>query len=1134
MYNQNLINSKKEKTGRGSILSIKILLSLLSFQIFFSPLSAQIRTVSGVVKDQTGEVVIAASVVVKGTTVGTVTNIEGFYRLDLPANAKALVFSYVGMQTEEVQITGNIINVTLKDDTKLLDDVVVIGYGTARKRDLTGTVASVSSQALKDIPVISAAEALAGKLAGVQVTTTEGSPDADIKIRVRGGGSITGDNSPLYIVDGFPVASIADIPPSTIKSIDVLKDASSTAIYGSQGANGVIIISTKDPNEDGTFSVNYTGFMGWKNITKTLPVLSTGDFARWQYELQAMKGSTNIKDRFSKFFNPISPELNIYTVDDYNAVMSLYDGVAGTNWQDRIFGNTGTTQNHSISIMGGGKSTSYNLSYNNIKDNAIMLASDFKQDNLNFKLTSKPAKYLKVDLSSRFSDTKVNGSGGNDVTSSERSTSDSRLRHSVIYTPVPLRNYTDDSGVDEEEVGNLYPPDEVIYDNWKQTRRINYSFNGSASVTLMKGLVLRSEAGINNTKSDTERYYGPTSYFSRVYSAARAESPSAYQRLGIVTMQNTNSYRFRNANTISFDRKNINKSQHSVNALLGQETVITRSDQLYTEVAGLPGYLNYADAFAFTATGEYPAQINNRYAPDDKLLSFFGRFNYDYKGIYLFTATLRADGSSMFANGNRWGYFPSIAGAWRLSDEDFMRDYSYWLSNLKPRLSIGSVGNNKIASRQYMTSYSAGSAQGYIPYYSDLVFSAGDLMQNPDLRWETTITRNVGVDFGFFNNRLSGNIDLYYNNTKDLLLLLELPGSGYTGQYKNIGSTQNRGAEFVLNAIAIDKKNYGLDISANISVNRGKVVALDGRDEFFVGSLWAGSTLQNNMDYIVRVGEPVGQMYGYVTEGRYEADDFVWNGTQWTMNTDKYSLSALAPDGVTNIYKDASGNTFVDNSGLTRKSWGPGALKLKDLNGDGKITVDDQQIIGQSAARASGGFALNVRVYNFDLSTNFTWVLGNDIYNANKIEFTSAGLDSWYGRNLTGEMSAANRWTNIDPQTAEISMDPDRLAAINANTTLWSPEMNGFIFHSWAVEDGSFLRLSSLSFGYTLPREMLKKVHIQNLRLYITASNLFTLTKYTGYDPEVDTRRRSPLTPGVDYSAYPKSRSFNVGMNLSF
>lgn len=1134
MYNQNLINSKMKETRRGGIFSFKILLSLLLLQFFYNPLFAQIKSVSGVVKDQTGEAVIAASVVVKGTTVGTVTNIEGFYKLDIPAGTKVLIFSYVGMQTEEVQITGTIINVTLKDDTKLLDDVVVIGYGTARKRDLTGTVASVSSQALKDIPVTSAAEALAGKLAGVQVTTTEGSPDADIKIRVRGGGSITGDNSPLYIVDGFPVASIADIPPSTIKSIDVLKDASSTAIYGSQGANGVIIISTKDPNEDGTFSVNYTGFMGWKKITKTLPVLSTGDFARWQYELQAMKGSTNIKDRFSKFFNPISPELNIYTVDDYNAVMNLYDGVAGTNWQDRIFGNTGTTQNHSISIMGGGKSTSYNLSYNNIRDNAIMLASDFKQDNLNFKLTSKPAKYLKVDLSSRFSDTKVNGSGGNDVTSSERSTSDSRLRHSVIYTPIPLRNYTDDSGVDEEEVGNLYPPDEVIYDNWKQTRRINYSFNGSASATLTKGLVLRSEVGINNTKNDTERYYGPTSYFSRVYSAARAETTSAYQRMGIVTMQNANTYRIRNANTISFDKKNINKSGHSFNALLGQETVITRSDVLYTEVAGLPFYLNYSDAFAFTATGEYPAQISNFYAPDDKLLSFFGRFNYDYKGIYLLTATMRADGSSMFARGKRWGYFPSIAGAWRLSDEDFMKDYSYWLSNLKPRLSIGSVGNNKIASNQYLVNYRAGSGQGYIPYYSDLVFSAGDLLHNPDLRWETTITRNFGVDYGFLNNRLSGNFDLYYNNTKDLLLLLELPGSGYTGQYKNIGSTQNIGFEFVVNASAVDKKNFGLDVSANVSVNRGKVVALDNRTEFLEGSLWGGSTLQNNKDYIVRVGEPVGQMYGYVTEGRYEADDFMWNGVQWTMNTDKYSQTDLAPDGETTVFKDASGNVFVNNSGIARKSWGPGALKLKDLNGDGKITADDQEIIGQSAPKASGGFAINARAYNFDLSTNFTWVLGNDIYNANKIEFTSAGLDSWYGRNLTSEMSGANRWTNIDPQTAEISTDPARLAAINANTTMWSPEMNGFIFHSWAVEDGSFLRLSSLSLGYTLPREMLKKVHIQNLRLYITASNLFVLTKYTGYDPEVDTRRRSPLTPGVDYSAYPKSRSFNVGMNLSF
>ncbi|MDO9635165.1 MAG: TonB-dependent receptor [Paludibacter sp.] len=1118
------------QTHRSGIFSMKTLFTALLLQFFMLPLFAQVKNVTGVVKDQSGETVIAASVVVKGTTVGTVTNIDGVYNLDIPANGNVLVFSYVGMQTQEIPITSSIINVILKDDARLLDDVVVIGYGTARRRDLTGTVASLSSGALRDIPVTSAAEALSGKLAGVQVTTTEGSPDADIKIRVRGGGSITGDNSPLYIVDGFPVSSIADIPPSTIKSIDVLKDASSTAIYGSQGANGVIIISTKDPNEDGAFSVNYTGYLGWKKITKTLPVLETGDFARWQYELQAMKGGNNIKDRFSKFFNPLSPELAIYTADDYNAVMNIYDGIEGTNWQNRIFGNTGTTQNHSVSIMGGGKAATFNLSYNSIKDNAIMLASDYVQDNMNFKLSSRPVKFLKVDLSARYSDTKVNGSGGNDVTSSERSTADSRLRHSVIYTPTPLKNYTDDGGVDEEEVGNLYPPDEVIYDNWKQTRRINYSFNGSVSATISKGLVFRSEFGLNNTKSDTERYYGPTAYFSRIYPA----NANAYQKMGIVTMQNANSYRIRNANTITYDKKNINKSDHSFNILLGEETVITKSDNLYTEIAGLPDYLNYADAFAFTTTGAYPAQISNVYDPDDKLLSFFGRANYDYKGIYLFTATLRADGSSKFAKGNRWGYFPSIAGAWRLSDEDFMKDQSYWISNLKPRLSIGTVGNSKIASGQYMVNYAAGSAQSYIPHYSNLVFSAGDLLPNPDLRWETTITRNFGIDYGFFNNRLSGNVDMYYNNTKDLLLLLELSGSGYTGQYKNIGSTENRGIEIMLNGIAYDKKNFGLDISANVSFNKGKVVALDGRDEFFVASTWAGSTLQNNMDYIVKVGEPVGQMYGYVTAGRYGTDDFMWNGIAWTMNTDKYNVADVAPDGVTPIFKDAQGNVFVNNSGLTRKSWGPGALKLQDLNGDGRITVEDQQIIGSSAPKATGGFAINTRAYNFDLSANFNWVLGNNIYNANKIEFTSAGLDSWYGRNLTTEMNASNRWSNIDPLTAEISTDVNRLSAINSNTSLWSPELNGYIFHSWAVEDGSFLRLSSLSFGYSLPRELLKKVHIQNLRFYVTASNLFVLTKYTGYDPEVDTRRRSPLTPGVDYSAYPKSRSFNLGVNLNF
>ncbi|MCD7973697.1 MAG: SusC/RagA family TonB-linked outer membrane protein [Candidatus Azobacteroides sp.] len=963
------------------------------------------------------------------------------------------------------------------------------------------------------------------------MTTTEGSPDADIKIRVRGGGSITGDNTPLYIVDGFPVNSISDIPPSEIKSIDVLKDAAATAIYGSQGANGVIIITTKDPSEDGKFSVNYNGYIGWKKIAKTLDVLSPGDYARWQYEQQAMKNKT--KERFSTFFNEQNPDYNLadYTGQEYNRLMSLYDEMSGTNWQDEIFGKTGSTQNHNFTLSGGSQAATFQLTYNAIRDNAIMLASDYKQDNLSFKLNSKPLKWLRVNFNARYSDTQVKGSGANDVNSAERSTSDSRLRHSVIYTPIPLRNYSGDTtDTDEEEVGNLYPPDVVIYDNWKQTRKQNYSYNGSLAATLMKGLVFRTEVGLQNIKSDVDRYYGPTSYYSR---AGMSLDNFAYLHEGIATMATVNTSRFRNANTLSYEMKNINKSGHSFNVMLGEETVLTKENLTEILFAGLPDDVNYSNAFALGNNARY-SQVNNvRYEGDDKLLSFFGRMNYDFKDKYLFTFTMRADGSSKFRSGNRWGYFPAAAAAWRISDEEFMLNSTNWLSNLKLRLSYGTVGNNKIANDQYKTVYTAVNSMGYMPEYSNTYYSAGNYMTNPDLKWETTVTRNLGLDFGVFNNRLSGTVDAYLNNTKDLLLLLEIEGVGYQGMYKNIGSTQNKGIELTLNGVIVDKPNFGLDVSANVSFNRNKVKELDGRDEIFYASDWAGSTLTNSQDYVVRVGEPIGQMFGYVTEGRYEADDFMWNGSAWTMNTAKYNIANTLADG-TIVYSDANGNTFVDNSAIAGNSWGPGALKLKDLNGDGQITDADQQVIGNANPKASGGFSINARAYGFDLAANFTWMVGNKIYNANKVEFTSSGNDSWYGRNLISEMAAGKRWTNIDPNTGQLVTDTDRLAELNATTSMWSPEMRGYVFHSWAVEDGSFLRLASLTLGYTLPHQLVNKAYIQNVRFYVTAGNLFCLTKYSGYDPEVDTRRRTSLTPGVDYSAYPKSRTFNIGVNIGF
>jgi len=1106
------------KGEASKIMGVKRSVFMLLF-LFFAvlPIFAQ-SEVSGIVKDEKGVEVIGATVKVKGATSGgAITDYNGAYTLKNVSTGATLVIAYIGMETQEVPI-ANAKSIVLKEVSKEMTDLVVVGYGPAvERRDLVATVTSAGGKEIKDIPVTSVGEALEGKLAGVQITTTEGSPDAEVKIRVRGGGSINLDNSPLYVVDGFPVDDISDIPPSNIESVDVLKDASATAIYGSRGANGVILITTKNPSKDQKFSVNYNGYFGWKKVSKTLDVLTPGDFARWNYELEAMRGGTNMSNYFSKYFNPTGGSLNTYTVDQYNQLMSQYDAMSANDWQKKIFGITGKTQSHNFTISAGGEKTNYSLSYGHIADKAIMLGSDYTQDNLNFKLKSSPAKFIDINFAANFSDTKVKGSGANDVNSDEKSTADSRLASAVIYTPVLLHDYTSgDPSLDIEDVGNIYPPDSLIYNTWKQTHKINYSYNGSIAATVIKGLVLKSELGIYNSNLETDRFYGPISYPSRTYPVITYDATGVsthYTGEGIVTTTNLNTSRLRNSNTISYVKNNIGKKRHNLSVLLGEETVSTQSNTTYTEVAGLPSYLNYANAFANTTLGTYVAEASNLFETDDNLLSFFGRANYDYKGLYYLTATMRADGSSRFAPNDRWGYFPSVAGAWRISDEKFIKNKSVskWLNNLKLRLSWGTVGNNNIPTQQYYNKYNP-TVTAYIPSLSNVVWSASTILPNKDLIWETTTTRNFGIDYGFLKNRISGSLDMYYNNTYHLLMKTPLYGSGYLFQYQNIGSTQNIGIEYTLNGVIIDKKNFGLNVSANISMNRGKVVELgNGVTQLAASSAWGSSNVDPQNDYIVEVGKPVGMMYGYVSDGRYSANDFTWNGSKW-----------IANPGV------------VKNSDIDGVSWGPGALKLKDLDGDGVITSADQTIIGNANPKATGGFTLNARAYDFDLSANFNWVYGNNVYNANKIEFTCAGSSSWYGRNMTSEMAAGNRWTNIDPLTGQLTTDVNRLNELNATTTLWSPALQKYVFQSWAVEDGSFLRLSSLTIGYSVPKKLLKKIYVQQFRVYVSGTNLFCLTKYTGYDPEVDTRRSNPVTPGVDFSAYPKSRSYNIGVNIGF
>lgn len=1059
-------------------------MALLMMLFIIGTAMAQVN-ITGVVVDNNNDPVIGATVQVLGTTVGTITDYDGNYSITAPSGATKVSYSFIGMTTQVLPVKAGIMNVKLVESSSELDEVVVIGYETAKKRDLTGSVSSVGAKAMADLPIASAAEALTGKLAGVQVTTTEGSPDAEVKIRVRGGGSITGDNSPLYLVDGFPVNSISDISPSDIQSIDVLKDASSTAIYGARGANGVIIITTKSPSK-GKLSVSLNSSYAFKKISKTLDVLSPYEFALWQYEQALLQDK--VTDQYINYFGH---------PDD----MDLYKSVSGTNWQDETFGRTGQTWNNNVSLSGGSDKLSFNASYNRIDDKAIMVGSEYVRNNVNFKMNARPIDRLKVDFSTRYSDTNVLGSGANEV--NEKSSTDSRLKHSVIYTPISLHDLTTTDSDIEEQVGNLYPPDVAVNDNYRQKKQYTFTVNGGVGFDIIKGLTLRSELGYEIGATEDNRYYGLSTYYVRNNTSIR-DMPA-------IIMSDYSYGRLRNTNTLSY-KPNLGKN-HNLSILLGEETLTTKAKKLTTEVQGIPAVFSAEQAFQLTTQGT-AISIDNYFIPDNKLLSFFGRASYDYKSRYLFSGTLRADGSSLFGPGNRWGLFPSASAAWRISEEAFMAGAQDWLSNLKLRLSYGSAGNNRIDPGLYMLNYESATTS-YInigtSYWRPVTDSNGNsVLANPDLKWETTYTRNLGLDFGFFNHRLSGTVDVYWNNTKDLLINFPITGSGYSTQIRNIGETSNKGLEFSLNGVMVDKKNFSLEASFNIAFNQNRVENLGGLEELVGSTNWTSSISD---DYRVYVGQPIGLIYGYVTDGYYSTDDFTYTGGKWVLN-------------------EATSET-PDNSAICAGYWGPGALKLKDLDGNGVIDANDRQVIGNTNPLFTGGFNLSARFYNFDLGANFTFVYGNDIYNANKIEFTSTDNNNYKYRNMTSEMVSTNRWTNIDPVTNQLTTDKDRLNEINAGKTLWSPATK-YIVHSWAVEDGSYLRLNNLTLGYSLPERVLKAIHMQKIRLYATAYNLFVLTNYTGYDPEVDSRRKVPYTTGCDYSAYPKSTSFTFGVNITY
>ncbi len=1121
------------------------------------PIMAQAMVVTGQVTDSNGEPIIGANVVVKGTTAGTITDFDGNYSLDVPENA-TLIFSYLGMASQEIPVTSNTLSVVLKEDNQVLEEVVVTGYGTTKKRDLVTAVGSVNADQLKDVPVASAAEALQGKMAGVSVVTAEGSPDADVKIRVRGGTSLTQSSDPLYIVDGFQVSSIADIPPSNIQSMDVLKDAAATAIYGAQGANGVIIITTKDidSKSDDKMKIHfdYTGYMGWKQMAKKYDMLDVDNFVLMQYEYAhyKAKGNTaNIPSNFNQYFDPRYSE-----TQDKDQVMTIpeiqeyWRGQKVTEWQDETFGHHGLNSNHSFTLSGGNKMANFLLSYNRVDDEGIMYGSDYDRNYLNFKTNFKPLKGLTISFTARYTNTVVLGAGTNTAQDAGSKT-ESRVRNAIAYSPIELFKKDDVAGLDDyESFGSLYDPITTIDHNYRKKTDNKYNLQGYISYKFAKWFTIKSELGYEGRFQSQDRYYGPTTYYSRAGDGFTYAGGAGYGH--IIATEQKNS-RFKNTNTLEF--KNRWGENHDLNILVGQELQMMKGELRTTNGYGYDASLKGQEVFNYI--GSAKAYTAKSYVdPTDNMLSVFARANYILFNRYYFTATFRADASTRFAKGNQWGYFPSVAVAWRIIDEPWMEPAQDVMSNFKLRLSYGTVGNNNVDLGYLRPEYLA-SATAYSGLFDTKLTDGGAdvIAANNNLKWETTVTRDLGIDFGFFNERLSGTVDLYWNSTKDLILKYALGGlGGYNYQYRNIGSTDNKGVEFSVTGVILDNKsknlNYNLSVNANISHNVNRVVDLGGMEQYLVSSACFSSNYDNtDYEFKLRPGDKVGDIYGYQSNGWYTASDFVsynpannrWYAEVW----DDKNNDGVKDEG------EVSQKAITTILGEAR----PGMTKIVDQNGDGVIDDADRVVLGNTQPVVQGGFGLNFNIGGdkwgkIDMSAQFTYSVGNKVLNLSALDYGTI-FDKSKLRNNTANVTYGSRYSLFRADGTFIPSEyigsdgkvsgemydnlTNALAAANAGANIANPISDNIALTDKYVEDGSYLRLTSLTIGYSLPEAWLKKAHIQTARIFFTGSNLFCATKYTGADPEVDTRSKiNPLATNVDFSAFPKSRAFNFGINLSF
>lgn len=1017
------------------------------------------RRVEGIVTDRTdGLPLIGVSVLVKGNKGGATTNKDGKYAIQVPVKGSTtLVFTYIGYLQREITVGDKgIVNLTLAEDSKVLNDVVVIGYGSVKKRDLTGAVGSVNMADLQKAPVKSFDEALAGRVAGVQVASNDGQPGSSFNIVIRGQNSITQDNSPLYVIDGFPIETANNnaINPADIESIEVLKDASATAIYGARGANGVILITTKS-GKIGAAVISYTGTVGFQQNIKKMELMNPYEFVRLQQEV-----------------DPVNTPL-LYFTD--GKTLDSYKDMTGTDWQNQIY-RTAPSQEHNISLTGGTDKTKYVISGSVNDQDGIIINSGFSRYQGRMSLTQEVSPKLKVFGSFDYSNIKTSGTIPNSGTNSATN----GLLYSVWgYRPTSgtgggdLIDQLFDPGVDGS---NDYRVNPVIStkNELRNATTNNLRANAYAQYAFTKNLTLKVSGGITNNLRRNDVFYNSQTYYGGPRSLTGVNGSIIYN-------QNSS---WLNENILTF-AKRINKV-HNLNVLGGVTFQGDRFSRYGLSATQVPN-----ETLGLDGLDEGIPQPVTAVSSNSKLLSFLGRVTYDYQSKYFLSASFRADGSSKFMAGNRWSYFPSGSLAWRMSNEDFLKKLTF-VNDAKLRVGYGVTGNNRVGDFSYLSvlGLPIGASYGFNntinPGAVPLAFG------NPDLKWESTSQADIGYDLSMFKDRIGLTVDVYRKTTYDLLLDADLPyTTGYVSAFKNIGKVRNQGLEFTLNTRNIDHKDFKWSTSFNISFNRSKVLALNQGQDFRTTSLAWENSYNGIPLYIAKVNQPIGQFYGYQFDGIYQFSDF--------------------NEGSPGVYtlKDN-----VPNNGNVRSTIKPGDVKYKDLDGNNIVDSKDQTVIGRGQPLHVGGLTNNFNYKNFDLSIFLQWSYGNDIYNANRMLFEGNMLDK---TNLNQYAGYADRWTPENP----------------SNTLHRVKGQGPRVYSSRVVEDGSFLRIKTVSLGYNFGADVLKKLRLKGLRASVSGQNLYTFSNYSGMDPEVSVRN-SALTPGFDYSAYPRARTMVFSINTSF